>query len=90
MLFHCPTCNLGSASRRQFLRGLAAAGATAMLASPAVRAHKLLRPCLSKAVWSVAQEIAQLQLWFVGFSVVTLLIALLPEYEARVALALRH
>ncbi|TMK22195.1 MAG: twin-arginine translocation signal domain-containing protein, partial [Alphaproteobacteria bacterium] len=40
MLFHCPTCNLGSASRRQFLRGLAAAGATAMLASPAVRAQR--------------------------------------------------
>src|ERR1700751_1115034 len=40
MLFHCPTCNLGSASRRQFLRGLAATGATAMLASPAVRAQR--------------------------------------------------
>jgi predicted TIM-barrel fold metal-dependent hydrolase len=40
MLFHCPTCNLGSASRRQFLRGLGAAGATAMLASPAVRAQR--------------------------------------------------
>src|SRR5215813_4541270 len=40
MLFHCPTCNLGSASRRQFLRGLGAAGVTAMLASPAVRAQR--------------------------------------------------
>src|SRR5216683_575658 len=40
MLFHCPTCNLGSAARRQFRRGLAAAGATAMLASPAVRAQR--------------------------------------------------
>ena len=40
MLFHCPTCNLGFASRRQFLRGLGAAGATAMLASPAVRAQR--------------------------------------------------
>jgi 6-methylsalicylate decarboxylase len=40
MLFHCPSCNLGSASRRQFLRGLGAAGATAMLASPAVRAQR--------------------------------------------------
>src|SRR5262252_6166683 len=40
MLFHCPTCNLGSASRRQFLRGLGAAGANAMLASPAVRAQR--------------------------------------------------
>src|SRR5215468_2824542 len=40
MLFHCPTCNLGSASRRQFLRGLGAAGVTAILATPAVRAQR--------------------------------------------------
>jgi 6-methylsalicylate decarboxylase len=39
MLFHCPTCNSVLASRRQFLRGLGAAGAAAMLAAPAVRAQ---------------------------------------------------
>src|SRR5258708_6917407 len=40
MLFHCQTCNLGSASRRQFVSGIGAAGATALLASPAVRAQR--------------------------------------------------
>jgi 6-methylsalicylate decarboxylase len=40
MLFHCPTCNVRSASRRQFLSGLGAAGAAAMLATPAVRAQR--------------------------------------------------
>ncbi|MCX7314506.1 MAG: amidohydrolase family protein [Alphaproteobacteria bacterium] len=40
MLFHnCPSCDSTGSSRRQFMAGLAAAGAAAMLPAPAVRAH---------------------------------------------------
>ncbi len=40
MLFHdCPACDTGRTSRRQFLTGLGAAGAAAMLPAPAVRAQ---------------------------------------------------
>lgn len=40
MLFHdCPDCDTGRTSRRQFLTGLVAAGAAAMLPAPAVRAQ---------------------------------------------------
>ncbi|MEI8154051.1 MAG: amidohydrolase family protein [Hyphomicrobiales bacterium] len=40
MLFHnCPSCDSTGSSRRQFMAGLAAAGAAAMLPAPAVRAQ---------------------------------------------------
>jgi hypothetical protein len=40
MLFHhCPACSSERSSRRQFLAGLGAAGAAAMLSAPAVHAQ---------------------------------------------------
>src|SRR5208283_3470012 len=40
MLFHhCPACSSARSSRRQFLAGLGAAGAAAMLSAPAVHAQ---------------------------------------------------
>jgi hypothetical protein len=40
MLFHnCTACDLAGSSRRQFLAGLGAAGAAAMLSAPAVYAQ---------------------------------------------------
>ena len=39
LLHHCPTCSSARSSRRQFLAGLGAAGAAAMLSAPAVHAQ---------------------------------------------------